>query len=98
MTPQNDVRIDSVPEPLQGIVLEAKRDLVARLGAEPETVAVTRLERIERPIIDASETAYEPFEQTRPDHRIFLLVKGTQYVYETRRGRSPTLIDENFVL
>jgi hypothetical protein len=95
---QNHIRIDSVPEPLQDIVLEAKGDLVARLGAEPETVAVTRLERIERPAIDKGATAYESLERRRPDHRIFLLVKGTQYVYETNRGRSPTLIDDKFVL
>lgn len=100
MMQQNDVRIDSVPEPLQAVVLEAKRDLVARLGAEPETIAVTRLDRVERPIIDTNTNApeYDPFEQSRPDHRIFLLAKGTQYVYETRRGRSPTLIEEKFVL
>jgi hypothetical protein len=97
MTRQN-VRIDSVPEPLQAVVLEAKRDLVERLGIDSETVAVTRLDRVETPTMDKRVPEYEVFAKTRPDHRIFLLVKGTQYVYETRRGRSPALVEQKFVL
>lgn len=93
------VRIDAVPESTQAIVLDAKTDLVNRLDVDPEIVSVTKLERIERLDTENQGPTYAAFDQaTPPDYRIFLLVKGTQYVYETRRGKSPTLIEEKFAL
>lgn len=92
-------RIDAVPEGVQAIVAEAKTDLVNRLGLDPEIVSVTKLERIERLDTGDERPIYERFGQDGlPDYRIFFLAKGAQYVYETRRGRSPKLTEEKFVV
>ena len=93
------IRIDSVPEPVQAVVLQAKSDLVKRLSLDPEIVSVTKLERLERPETAEGDPAFDGFGKgTPPDYRIFFLAKGVQYVYETRRGRSPRLTEERFVV
>ncbi len=93
------VRINSVPEGLQGLVAEAAADLVDRFGVDPTLLSITKLERLERSSPEDETPAYEDFgERARPDYRIFFMVKGTQYVYETRRGKSPKLIEKRFVL
>lgn len=95
----NRVRVDAVSDSLQTIALEAKTDLINRLNVDPEIVAVTKLERVERlDIEEERSTGQARGEDCLPDYRIFLLVKGTQYLYETRKGRSPTLVEEKFVL
>ncbi len=94
----NNIQIDSVPEPTQAIVLEAKTDLVNRLGVDAEIVSVTKLERLERLDPDEATPSYGFGAASKPDYRIFLLVKGTQYIYETRRGKTPTLVEEKFVV
>lgn len=92
------IRIDAVPEIAQAVALEAKTDLVGRLDADPDTVAITKLERVER-LEEEEMPAYERFgKSATSDYRIFLLAKGTQYVYETRQGKSPTLMEERFVV
>ncbi len=91
------IRIDAVPELAQAATLEAKTDLVNRLRLDAETIAVTKLERIERFEPEDEAPGYRAFGQTSPPaYRIFLLAKGTQYVYETRRGQTPQLIEEKF--
>ena len=95
----NKTRIDAVPEVAQAIVLEAKTDLINRLSLDPEIVSVTKLERIERLESEDEAPTYQSFGRiTTRDYRIFLLAKGMQYVYETRQGKSPTLIEEQFVV
>lgn len=96
---RSKVRIDAVPEAVQAVVIQAANDLVERRGLDPETVAVTRLERLERLAseneqpLDGGLTLDAP-----PDYRIYFLAKGTQYIYETRRGKSPRLTAEQFVV
>lgn len=93
------VRIDAVPEGVQAIVAEAKADLAQRLGLDPEIVVVTKLDRIERLDTEDERPTYTGLGyRTPPDYRIFFLAKGTQYVYETRHGTSPTLTGEKFVV
>lgn len=97
--PKTKIRVDSVPEGVQAIVAAAKADLVNRLGLDPEIVSVTKLERIERRASEDERPVYAGFgEGSPPEYRIFFLAKGTQYVYETRRGKSPRLTEERFVV
>ena len=93
------VRIDAVPEGAQAIVAEAAADLIERHCLDPEIVAVTKLERIERLDTENETPLYGDFGQGAPaDYRVFFLAKGVQYVYETRRGSSPKLTAEQFVV
>lgn len=94
-----EVRIDAVPEGVQAIVAQAAADLIERRGLDPEVVSVTKLERIERLDTENETPLYGDFGQGAPaDYRVFFLAKGIQYVYETRRGKSPKLTDEQFVV
>lgn len=93
------VRIDAVPEGAQVVVAQAATDLVERRGLDPEIVSVTKLERIERLDTENETPPYGDFGQGAPaGYRVFFLAKGVQYVYETRRGKSPKLIEEQFVV
>ncbi|RME42360.1 MAG: hypothetical protein D6791_17900 [Chloroflexi bacterium] len=97
--PKTNVRIDSVPEGTQAIVAEAASDLVARLGLDPETIRVTKLERIERlPAVTEVPVYGDLGHDSPPDYRIFFLAKGIQYIYETQQGKSPKLTERKFVV
>jgi hypothetical protein len=88
-----------VPEGAQAIVAEAAADLIERRGLDPEIVSVTKLERIERLDTENETPLYDDFGQDAlPDYRVFFLAKGMQYIYETRRGKSPKLTTEQFVV
>ncbi|MFQ5854177.1 MAG: hypothetical protein ACE5LU_00835 [Anaerolineae bacterium] len=93
------IRVDAVPEGVQAIVAQAKADLVDRTRLNPEIISVTKLERIERLDTEDERSIYVGFgKDALPDYRIFFLAKGTQYVYETRGGKSPKLTEEKFVV
>lgn len=93
------MRIDAVPESAQTMVAKAATDLIERHDLDPEIVSVTKLERIERLDTENETPSYGDFGLGAPDdYRIFFLAKGVQYVYETRRGKSPKLTAEQFVV